>query len=86
MLLFPVPPKVVKKLDKLRRTFLWKGERGIGQGLLSMKWNTVMLSNERGALGIRNLGILNILFMKWLWRYTSEERTLWKEVIAAKYG
>ncbi|WMV26208.1 hypothetical protein MTR67_019593 [Solanum verrucosum] len=24
--------------------------------------------------------------MKWLWRYTSEEGTLWKEVIVAKYG
>ncbi|KAG5590747.1 hypothetical protein H5410_041261 [Solanum commersonii] len=27
MSLFPIPPKVVKKLDKLGRTFLWKGEK-----------------------------------------------------------
>jgi len=46
-----------------------------------------MLSKERGGLGIRNLRIQNkSLLMKWLWRYTSEEGTLWKEVIVAKYG
>ena len=46
-----------------------------------------MLSKERGGLGIRNLRIQNkSLLMRWLWRYTSEEGTLWKEVIVANYG
>ena len=47
----------------------------------------MLLSNERGGLGIRNLRLQNeTLLMKWLWRYAGEERALWKEVIVAKYG
>lgn len=86
MSLFPIPPKVLKKLHKLRRDFLWKGGRE-SKGYFLVKWDTVMLSKERGGLGIRNLRVHNkTLLMKWLWRYIKEEGALWKQVIVAKHG
>ncbi|WMV24199.1 hypothetical protein MTR67_017584 [Solanum verrucosum] len=86
MSLFPIPVKVVKKLDKLRRNFLWKSNKE-GKGYNLVNWKNVLLSKERGGLGIRNLRLQNeSLLMKWLWRYTEEDAALWKEVIVAKYG
>ncbi|WMV31780.1 hypothetical protein MTR67_025165 [Solanum verrucosum] len=86
MSLFPIPAKVVKKLDKLRRNFLWKSNKE-GKGYNFVNWKNVLLSKERGGLGIRNLRLQNeSLLMKWLWRYTEEDAALWKEVIVAKYG
>lgn len=44
---------------------------GISYGKEAKKtWDTVMLSNERGGLEIKNLKVQNkSLLMKWLWRY-----------------
>ena len=86
MSLFSIPAKVVEKLDRLRRNFLWHGNKE-GKGYCLVNWKTVLPSKERVGLGIRNLRLQNeTLLMKWLWRYAGEERALWKEVITAKYG
>ena len=86
MSLFPIPAKVVKKLDKLRRNFLWKSNKE-EKGYNLINWKNVLLSKEREDLGIRNLRLQNeSLLMEWLWRYTEEDAALWKEVIVAKYG
>lgn len=85
MSLFPIPPKVVEKLNKLIRDFLWKVGKESKRFFL-VKWDTAMLSKERGCLKIRNLRVKNkSFFMKWLWRCMKEEGTLWKEVIVAKH-
>ena len=77
---------MVKKLDKLRRNFLWKSNKE-GKGYNLVNWKNVLLSKERGGLGIRNLRLQNeSLLMKWLWRYIEEDAALWKEVIVAKYA
>ncbi|WMV21816.1 hypothetical protein MTR67_015201 [Solanum verrucosum] len=86
MSLFPIPGKVVENLDKLRRKFLWQGNKD-GKGYSLVNWETALLSKDRGGLGIKNLKLQNeSLLKKWLWRYTEERNSLWKEVIIAKYG
>ncbi|KAG5616435.1 hypothetical protein H5410_016259 [Solanum commersonii] len=70
MSLFPIPAKVATNLDKLRREFLWQGNKA-KTGELGFK--ILILQNES-------------LLKKWLWRYTEERNALWKEVIIAKYG
>lgn len=83
---FPIPSKVVKEMDKLRRNFLWKKGKEL-KGYYLVNWNTVMLNKSRGGLGIRKLKVQNeSLPRKWWWRCIIEERTLWKEVIVEKYG
>lgn len=52
-----------------------------------VKWEVVQQSKDQGGLGIRNLRIQNnSLLLKWLWRFSAEESTLWKEVISHKFG
>lgn len=86
MYLFPIPSKVEEKLDKLRRNFLWLGNKE-GKGYHLVKQKTVQLNKETGDPGIWNLALQNkYLMMKWLWRFVDEEQALWKEVIQSKYG
>uniref|UniRef100_A0A0V0HSZ9 Putative ovule protein n=1 Tax=Solanum chacoense TaxID=4108 RepID=A0A0V0HSZ9_SOLCH len=68
MSLFPLPPKVLKKLDKLRRDFLWHGCKEI-KGYNLVKWEITLKSKDKGGMGIRDLRKQNnSLLMKWLWR------------------
>ena len=66
MSLFPIPTKVVKKLNKMRRKFLWQGNEE-GKGYCLVKWGRLLLSKKDGGLGIRNLRLQNeSLLFKWL--------------------
>jgi len=86
MSLFPIPAKVEERLDKLRRDFLWLGNKE-GKGRHLVKWQVVQLHKQSCGLGIRNLKIQNTcLLSKWLWRFTKETHALWREVIVNKYG
>ncbi|WMV58807.1 hypothetical protein MTR67_052192 [Solanum verrucosum] len=77
---------MVKKLEKMRRKFLWQGNKE-GKGYCLVKWDTVLLSKKDGGLGIRNIRLQNeSLLLKWLWRCINEDKALWKEVIVSKYG
>ncbi|XP_009789469.1 uncharacterized protein [Nicotiana sylvestris] len=76
MSLFPMPSKVQKQLDKLRRSFLWEGNSE-GHKFHLVKWATVTQPRSLGDLGIRDLSKHNkSLLMKWHWRYGQEGTSL----------
>ncbi|WMV11713.1 hypothetical protein MTR67_005098 [Solanum verrucosum] len=86
MSLFPLPTKIEERLDKLRSDFLWSGNKE-GKKIHLVKWQTTLLSNKTGGLGIKNLRVQNkSLLSKWLWRFVVEDQTLWRRVILYKYG
>lgn len=86
MSLFPLPFKVMKKLDRLNGNFLWHGCKE-GKGYKLVNWQTTMRSIEQGGLGIRNLRAQNnSLLTRWLWRYNKEDHAIWREVIRHKFG
>ncbi|KAG5616309.1 hypothetical protein H5410_016133 [Solanum commersonii] len=86
MSLFPIPSSILKKMDRLRRRFLWEGNILTHKYSLG-KWQSVTQPKTQGGLGIRNLKLHNnILFMKWLWRYGQTGTGFWRDVIKAKYG
>ena len=70
----------------MQRDFLWQG------GCLDrkphlVKWDKVCLEKEHGGLGLRKFSLLNkALLGKWIWRFASEEGSLWKILICSKYG
>ena len=58
MSLFPIPAKVRRRIDQLRRNFIWEGNRE-SKGSHLVNWNTLISSKRVGGLGIRNLSLHN---------------------------
>ena len=86
MSLFCMSRQVRLRLEKIKRDFLWGGG-ALVQKLHLVKWKTVFLEKMKGALGVRNLFLMNVaLLCKWSWWYANEREALWKQVISQKYG
>lgn len=69
MSLFPIPAGVIKRLDRMRRKFLWKGNKE-KKGFHKVKWKLVATGKKNGGLGIKNMKLQSkALKMKWLWKY-----------------
>ncbi|WMV19021.1 hypothetical protein MTR67_012406 [Solanum verrucosum] len=84
--LFPIPAGVVQRLDKLRRGFLWQGNKK-RKGYHLVKWKVMITGKKQGGLGIKNLkNQSKALKLKWLWRYAHEPHSMWSKVIKLKYG
>ncbi|GJM86847.1 hypothetical protein PR202_ga02745 [Eleusine coracana subsp. coracana] len=63
-----VPKWFIKAIDKIRRSFLWKGRREANGGCCLVAWEKVQRPLDLGGLGILNLEIASwALQMKWLW-------------------
>lgn len=78
---FPIPAGVVNKLDK----FLQQGNNE-RKGYNLFKWDAVTVEKRQGGLGIKNLKIQSkALRIKWLWKYSNENQSLWRNVISATY-
>ena len=53
---FSIPKSIVRKINKLRRSFLWNGNRE-NRGYKLVKWDIVTLSRKHGTLVIKKLGL-----------------------------
>jgi hypothetical protein len=81
-----LPNKVWKKIVRIQREFLWGGVKG-GKKISWIKWSVVCRERSKGGLGVRDVRLVNIsLLAKWRWRLFLPERSLWKDVLVAKYG
>lgn len=49
MSLFPIPAKIEKRMDFLRRNFLWQGNK-VRRGFHLVKWKTVTLRKKQGGV------------------------------------
>ncbi|GKV10561.1 hypothetical protein SLEP1_g21905 [Rubroshorea leprosula] len=86
MSMFLIPKGVIKKLDSIRRAFLWGGndEKRV---INWVGWENVCKSKEEGGLGVKNLRTFNLALMgKWWGRLAKGEGGLWHKVLKAKYG
>uniref|UniRef100_A0A2N9EUU7 Reverse transcriptase domain-containing protein n=1 Tax=Fagus sylvatica TaxID=28930 RepID=A0A2N9EUU7_FAGSY len=76
---------VVEKMEK-REDFLWGGLEEEHKFHL-VNWHQTCTPLHSGGLGIRDVAIFNkALLGKWLWRYSMEPTSLWRQVIDSKYG
>lgn len=77
--LFPIPPKVEKRLNMLRSNFLWQRNKE-KEGVHLVKWKTLTPRKQQRGLRIQILGSKSSLLMKWLWRYSNESSIIMEEV------
>ncbi|KAJ0895798.1 putative RNA-directed DNA polymerase [Helianthus annuus] len=79
--LFRAPVQVVKKLERLRRDFLW-GSTPEHQRASWVAWNDIMAPKELGGAGLGSLKEANYaLLAKWWWRFKMENDSIWKKVV-----
>lgn len=81
-----LPKLICTSLEKIQRDFLWrKGENGSGLHLVS--WERVCTPKAKGGARLRQLKSMNkALLCKWLWRFGIEMGSLWRQVVATKFG
>nr|GEX43321.1 RNA-directed DNA polymerase, eukaryota, reverse transcriptase zinc-binding domain protein [Tanacetum cinerariifolium] len=86
MFIFKVPCGVLKIMEAIRSRFF----NGIGQEDSKITWisrNKALASKKRGGLGGSSFFALNrALLLKWVWRFISQDGSLWSRVIRAIYG
>ncbi|XVF65903.1 hypothetical protein PTKIN_Ptkin09bG0288100 [Pterospermum kingtungense] len=86
MSIFSMPAMVKERLEKIQRRLLW-GEDGDKRKIHWIGWDEVCKSKEYGGLGMVDLGLKNrALLNKWVWRFSIDNNSLWKQVIVERYG
>ncbi|GJY49029.1 RNA-directed DNA polymerase, eukaryota [Tanacetum coccineum] len=86
MSIFKAPKGVLKEMESIRNNFF------IGADISAKKitwvaWDKVLASKKTGGLGVSSYFALNrALLFKWIWRFVSQEDSLWFNVMKALYG
>lgn len=67
-----------RQIEKLRRSFLWKGTTGAGGGHSLVRWCHTMKPKKFGGLGIMDLDLFGrALRLRWLWYQWVELERSW---------
>ncbi|GJX24443.1 RNA-directed DNA polymerase, eukaryota, reverse transcriptase zinc-binding domain protein [Tanacetum coccineum] len=84
--IFKVPMCVLNELEGIRRKF-FNGHEQDSRRSTWVKWNKVLMSKDRGGLGVSSLYAINRgLLIKWVWRFVSHSESLWARSIKAIHG
>jgi hypothetical protein len=78
--IFPLVAWAKKKIDKIRRSFLWKGDENANAngGHCLVNWPTVTRPKDLGGLGVPDLERFgHALRLRWLWQDWTEDSKPW---------
>ncbi|WVZ97032.1 hypothetical protein U9M48_042597 [Paspalum notatum var. saurae] len=77
---FPLAAWVRKRIDKIHRSFLWKGKAETNGGHCLVSWPLINKPKDLGGLGIINLEKFSrALRLRWLWRAWRDEDHPWQD-------
>jgi hypothetical protein len=82
--IFALPKWLIKKIDKIRRNFLWKGEEGEGNkgGVYLVKWRMVCRPKDLGGLGIYDLNRFGrALHQRWFSYHWIDDLKPWQSML-----
>ncbi|GJW69692.1 RNA-directed DNA polymerase, eukaryota [Tanacetum coccineum] len=86
MSIFKVPRGVLKIMEAIRNRF-FNGVDPLDKKITWAAWDKVLASKKNGGLGVSSFHALNrALLLKWVWRFVSQDGSLWFRVIRALYG
>nr|XP_043633384.1 uncharacterized protein LOC122604565 [Erigeron canadensis] len=81
--LFKAPKQVIAKLDAIRKRFLW-GSMDEKRKIHWVSWDRVIAPKFSDGLRLDSIQDINdSMFVKWLWRFNTEDSKLWRRVIAS---
>jgi hypothetical protein len=76
---FPVDKWFIKKVDKLRRGFLWAAEEEAKGGKCMVNWRKICAPRRFGGLGIKDIqNFGRALRLRWEWLRWADEDGPWK--------
>ncbi|TYH23322.1 hypothetical protein ES288_A03G004300v1 [Gossypium darwinii] len=75
--IFLLPSKVIKKMNKLCNSFIWKGHELFAKGA-KVSWDKVYYPKAEGGLDFKKLSIWNKVFMmRCLWLILIKVGSFW---------
>jgi hypothetical protein len=68
----------IKRIDKIRRDFLWKSKNDDKKGVCLVNWKTVCRPKSMGGLGILDLHLFSrVLRLRWKWYEWTDRKRPW---------
>jgi len=75
---FKLPKWAIKKIDRIRRSFLWKEAAEANGGHCLVQWSKTLRPKKFGGLGILDLDLFSrALRLRWLWFQWTESEQPW---------
>nr|GEU79839.1 RNA-directed DNA polymerase, eukaryota, reverse transcriptase zinc-binding domain protein [Tanacetum cinerariifolium] len=86
MFIFKVLKGVLKEMEAIRSNF-FNGADNLKRKIAWVSWDKVLAFKKNGGLGVSSFHALNrAVLLKWVWRFLSQDWSLWYRVIQALYG
>nr|GEV65195.1 RNA-directed DNA polymerase, eukaryota [Tanacetum cinerariifolium] len=86
MSIFKVPKGILKSMEAIHSNF-FNGIDSTVKKIMWAAWDKILASKKNGGLGVSSFHALNrALLLKWVWRFISQDGSLWFRVIQALYG
>ncbi|GKB49337.1 RNA-directed DNA polymerase, eukaryota, partial [Tanacetum coccineum] len=86
MSIYKVPKGVFHDMESIRSKF-FNGADLSEKKITWVAWDRVLASKKNGGLGVSSFHALNrALLLKWVWRFISQDGSIWSRVIRAIYG